>query len=448
MRQLVPRADHDALIATAAELWERPIHERRTAAVLAGAGFDEMWKRRGHVPAWLAAGAVFAVMSACARTEAVHRGMERVFDAPWTLVTHVADSLATAALFGALLAFATWLLLVSMSRKWIGEALCRGIFLVMVILDLSRVNQVAYHVAPVEAATFAIPLAEAIHRHAGVEGPGHFRILTIRDAEPAFPTAFKESLDSISIGSIIKRQSLDLNHNADVHLESIKAINPGYNTAIAAMMNLADRRMGPHIYGRYNVAYFIGRPQRFQGSQFAGAEVATLAAYDLTVFKNPAPVMPRAYVSLRPERASSPVDLAELLSRPEFFSGGLDVIEAPPGILPGPSPDAKVHVEQYLPERIRLNVDASSPAVLILQDAFDAGWNATLEDGRELPILRANALVRAVIIPSGIHTVQFTYRTPFLVEGAALSIGGILCCLGVMLLGARVKTTPICEPST
>jgi 3-methyladenine DNA glycosylase AlkD len=39
VRELVPRIDHDTLVATAAELWEPPIHERRTAAVLVLARF-------------------------------------------------------------------------------------------------------------------------------------------------------------------------------------------------------------------------------------------------------------------------------------------------------------------------------------------------------------------------------------------------------------------------
>ena len=34
IRDLAPRMDHDGLVAVAAELWEPPIHELRTAAVL------------------------------------------------------------------------------------------------------------------------------------------------------------------------------------------------------------------------------------------------------------------------------------------------------------------------------------------------------------------------------------------------------------------------------
>ncbi|HEX9284127.1 MAG TPA: hypothetical protein VF879_00525, partial [Nitrospirales bacterium] len=65
---------------------------------------------------------------------------------------------------------------------------------------------------------------------------------------------------------------------------------------------------------------------------------------------------------------------------------------------------------------------------------------ATNELGADMPILRANALVRAVVVPSGTHVVTFRYETPFLRVGMALSLGGALLCL-LLLVSSRWKTS-------
>ena len=84
-----------------------------------------------------------------------------------------------------------------------------------------------------------------------------------------------------------------------------------------------------------------------------------------------------------------------------------------------------------------MRVESPQPAVLILLDAFDQGWTATLESGAELPIRRANALVRAVAVPEGSHVVTFSYRTPLLMPGAWASLAGVLLCTGLLVQARR-----------
>ncbi len=158
--------------------------------------------------------------------------------------------------------------------------------------------------------------------------------------------------------------------------------------------------------------------------------------YDLALVENLVPVTPRAYLPPRPERAASPVDLLTLLERTDFLSGEVDVIETSEANLPRPAQDGQAAIEQYAPEEIRLRVETAQQAVLILLDAFNAGWRATLENGDEIPILRANGLVRALVVPAGLHVVTFAYRTPLLREGAIVSLAGIV--IGLMLI-ARTR---------
>jgi len=138
--------------------------------------------------------------------------------------------------------------------------------------------------------------------------------------------------------------------------------------------------------------------------------VAVNTDYDLALVENPVPVTPRAYLSPRPERAASPVDLLTLLERTDFLSGEVDVIEAPDTALPGPAEGGQATIERYAPEEVRVRAETPRPAVPVLLDAYDVGWRATLEDGEVVPILRANGMVRATVVPAGNHVVTFIYR--------------------------------------
>jgi len=57
-------------------------------------------------------------------------------------------------------------------------------------------------------------------------------------------------------------------------------------------------------------------------------------------------------------------------------------------------------------------------------------------DGRPSPVLRADGLFRAVQVPAGRHDVDLIYRPAGVVEGAALSLAGVLiaCATGVVLM--------------
>jgi hypothetical protein len=69
----------------------------------------------------------------------------------------------------------------------------------------------------------------------------------------------------------------------------------------------------------------------------------------------------------------------------------------------------RVHILRTEPERVRLDVSATAPAMLFLADLDYPGWRATV-DGRDTPIYRANYLFRAVHVPAGQHTVEFVYQ--------------------------------------
>jgi hypothetical protein len=69
---------------------------------------------------------------------------------------------------------------------------------------------------------------------------------------------------------------------------------------------------------------------------------------------------------------------------------------------------------------VEVELEACGPGYLVLSDWFYPGWEAT-RDGASVPVLRADALLRAVPVPSGAHTVRFAYRPGSFWLGALLS---------------------------
>lgn len=404
-------------------------------AMLAGAGFDTLRAGKGSPVFWLLGTILCAGAGLSLYTDAAGVWSAEHFEAPAALAREVTRSTANAFLFSAAAAFGTYLVVALAGKGSFRQEFLLACLVAIIILDLSRANQTAYLTAPAAISAFTPPLAEALRTREGTLSPGRFRLISIRESQFVSPKNVERVL-GFHGDTVERRHALDLEHNTQFHIETPHAYLPGYSTALQTIL---PRKVGIEVAARFNVVYFVGYRFRFQHPQFANALVASLPVYDLVLARNPAPVKPRAYLSKKPERVTTPVDPKALIIRPDFLSGEVDVIETPGPTLPGPAIEGSAVIERYAPEEVRVRVDTPRSAVLILLDAFDKGWTATLDGGAELPILRANALVRAVVVPAGGHVVTFSYQTPLLKAGAWASLAGVLLCLG-LLAHARWRT--------
>lgn len=121
----------------------------------------------------------------------------------------------------------------------------------------------------------------------------------------------------------------------------------------------------------------------------------------------------------------------------------LDLLVGPPGLpldaavvessVPVPAGSGRVLSVLRKPERVRVEVEARSAGLLVVNDAFWPGWRARV-DGVPAPILAADVLVRGVVVPVGRHVVEMEYAPPEVQIGLALSAAGAL---GVALLALR-----------
>ena len=87
------------------------------------------------------------------------------------------------------------------------------------------------------------------------------------------------------------------------------------------------------------------------------------------------------------------------------------------------------------PGRFEFEVEAPVEGVLLVANKYDTGWKAYLND-KEVPILRANYIMQAIIVPQGNSVVDFKYepnRSALLLSLFAMSGSALI---GVLLLGA------------
>jgi hypothetical protein len=88
----------------------------------------------------------------------------------------------------------------------------------------------------------------------------------------------------------------------------------------------------------------------------------------------------------------------------------------------------------YGPRNLKFQSENSSDGLAVFSDIYyPIGWKATI-DGKEVPILRANYVLRALKIPAGKHVIEFSYDSPAFEKGEKFAlIGSIL--LTLLILG-------------
>jgi hypothetical protein len=154
-------------------------------------------------------------------------------------------------------------------------------------------------------------------------------------------------------------------------------------------------------------------------------------ACPLQVLRVPDP-LPRARV-VHAARVASGIDatVAALLA-PAFDPAQEVVLEAGPAGLPTAAPpasagDSSERVEWLSRglDRIELSVAVRAPGWLVVSEAFDPGWQATV-DGERVALWRADGVFRAVRLAPGRHRVEMVYRPWAARVGGAATAAGVL----------------------
>jgi hypothetical protein len=123
----------------------------------------------------------------------------------------------------------------------------------------------------------------------------------------------------------------------------------------------------------------------------------------------------------------NPVDVVVLNEEPASFENRPD----------SQHNNASVEVKDYSSSKVILSINTFSSGILVLSDTFYPGWKVFV-DWEEVEILKANTVMRAVIIPKGKHLIKFVYDpVPF---HCGLRLGlCTLVCIPIMIFVSNLK---------
>ncbi len=142
--------------------------------------------------------------------------------------------------------------------------------------------------------------------------------------------------------------------------------------------------------------------------------------------------LPRAFVVARTlPKASEEEAVAALLS--ETFEPRAEVI-VPPPLFEEPSGSANstnIHFERNGNTETKVHVSLREPGLLVVSEGFYPGWSATM-DGVDVPIVRANLMMRSVSVAAGEHEVVFRFSPWSIKVGFAGTLVGILVFLLIL----------------
>lgn len=148
---------------------------------------------------------------------------------------------------------------------------------------------------------------------------------------------------------------------------------------------------------------------------------------DVAVFEN-AHALPRAWLAANEMVATSETQL-EIIRSGKAPDGRpwnpleTALIESSAGLTfeKGSDAAASAAIKLFTPNRIKVETQSASPAILVLSENHYPGWLARI-DGRSVPILRVNYNQRGIAVPGGNHMVTFIYRPRSILVGLGISL--------------------------
>ena len=113
------------------------------------------------------------------------------------------------------------------------------------------------------------------------------------------------------------------------------------------------------------------------------------------------------------------------------------------GIMLADSLHGQIELSEYQPNRLVYNFKSENDELVVFSEIWTSkGWKMTV-DGQEQPLLRANYILRAALIPSGEHQIEMTYAPKAYSVGNRIQLASssvlILCLIGALVYSYKTK---------
>jgi Bacterial membrane protein YfhO len=298
---------------------------------------------------------------------------------------------------------AVLLLVALLARRVTGAAMFGAAVLMLTVLDLGHFARGYNPMAPPDRAVPAQPPAVRFLRaHAGGE-----RVVGLGVVLPA-DTSMQYGLEDV--------RGNDPPNPDKRYFRFFQLINPsqsgGEALAVPALSPLA-RRMLNLLDVRYIVT--APGPQNVGGGDLE----PVYRGADANVYRDGRAVA-RAFVPRVVTAVSGEGALFTRLRSPTFRPARESVVEQALGVRSGRG--AVKFVRDHAAD-MQLRVNLARRSLVVVANSFQKGWHVSV-DGNERSLVRVDGVLQGVVVPAGRHSVDLTYRTPGLMEGAVLSFIG------------------------
>lgn len=196
-------------------------------------------------------------------------------------------------------------------------------------------------------------------------------------------------------------------------LEDVTGNSPLHQAAYDALIEQVNELRWWHLL---NVKYVLTRRQCPAGELTEVHRGARGTLYRLES------AWPRAWVVSEAVQVQNDADAYRLLNEAQFDPRRTAIVNAPLAALPG---GAHVTTIGSSPGRLSIEVDTPGASLLVVSEIYTPGWQAFV-DGRRTPLLRADAVLQAVVLPADAQRVELVYLPATFIAGAVLSLGTLV----------------------
>ena len=205
-----------------------------------------------------------------------------------------------------------------------------------------------------------------------------------------------------------------------------------------------QKRFGEKIWERMepvcSIQYYADYPERRLGIPVdemvaSGVFVRKKNVDGVDIYRNTR-AFPRAFLVGSIEPCKDRNEVFQKMMMDDFDPSKTVPTESPPpGILPRSQEKelGTVEITDYKSTHVRLRVHAKARSVLVLADAFYPGWKVRI-DNTLSSVFPAYYAFRGVVVPEGIHTVEFDYHPASFWISLYVSLVLLLLCIPFSLL--------------